>query len=152
MTDIADLPEPGSTSRSEPSAQRDEPLPTIQLTFAPEESAGSAVQPAVAFEPTRGKPEVFAPTSRYDYDPQYKWIRGKLEYSQIARQWKLRYIPIDGETDQFGGSVILSDTSLLSGYERGDFVEVHGRLESTSATDSGYSPEYHISQIKRLGG
>jgi hypothetical protein len=105
----------------------------------------------VAAGPSRRKPEVFEPTSRYDYDPQYKWIRGRLEYSQIARQWKLRYIPIDGETDQFGGSVILSDTSLLSGYERGDFVEVHGQLESASPTDSEYSPEYRISQIKRLG-
>ena len=35
---------------------------------------------------------------RYGYDPQYKWLRGKLEYSEREGRWKLRYIPVHGET------------------------------------------------------
>ena len=88
--------------------------------------------------------------SQYGYDPQYGWLRGKLEYSESERHWKLRYIPIDGATDGFGGSVILADTPLLSGYERGDFVEVAGKLVSTSPDKRGYAPKYQLSQLKRL--
>jgi hypothetical protein len=73
-----------------------------------------------------------------------------LEYSESERHWKLRYIPIDGATDGFGGSVILADTPLLSGYERGDFVEVAGKLASTSPDKRGYAPKYQVSQLKRL--
>jgi hypothetical protein len=88
--------------------------------------------------------------SRYGYDPQYGWLRGKLEFSESDRQWKLRYIPIDGATDNYGGSVILADTPLLSGYERGDFVEVAGKLISASSEKRGYAPKYQVSQLQRL--
>ena len=88
--------------------------------------------------------------SQYGYDPQYGWVRGKLEYSESQRHWKLRYIPIDGATDGFGGSVILVDTPLLSGYERGEFVQVAGKLVSTSSDKRGYAPKYEVSQLQRL--
>jgi len=88
--------------------------------------------------------------SLYGHDPQYKWLRGRLEYSQLDRRWKLRYIPIDGQTDRFGGSVILPDEKLLAGCERGDFVEVHGRLGKHDPR-KGFAPEYEISSLKRLG-
>jgi hypothetical protein len=90
------------------------------------------------------------PDSRYGYDPQYGWLRGKLEFSESDRHWKLRYIPIDGVTDNFGGSVVLMDTPLLSGYERGDFVEAAGKLISASPDKRGYAPKYEVSQLKRL--
>ncbi len=90
----------------------------------------------------------FFPGSRYGYDPQYGWLRGRLEFSEAERHWKLRYIPIDGATDNFGGSVILADTPLLSGYERGDFVEVAGKLISPSPDKRGYAPGYQVSQLK----
>ena len=88
--------------------------------------------------------------ARYAHDPQYRWLRGRLEYSHIARRWKLRYIPIDGATDDFGGSVVLSDTTLLSGYERGQLVEVRGKLGSMAPDDHSYAPDYEIHHIKRL--
>jgi hypothetical protein len=75
-----------------------------------------------------------------------------LEYSEIDRRWKLRYIPIDGATDEFGGSVLLSNASQLSGYERGQFVEVHGTLGRAREDENrGYAPEFEIHQIRRLG-
>ena len=79
-------------------------------------------------------------------------MRGRLEYSEIDRRWKLRYIPIDGATDEFGGSVVLSDAARLAGYERGQFVEVHGNLGRPAADeDRGYAPEFQIREVKRLG-
>ena len=91
----------------------------------------------------------FTSTSDYGYDSDYRWVRGQLEYSQIDRQWKLRYIPIDGETDSFGGSVVLSDPALLSGCERGDFIEAHGKIADREV-QKGYAPTYEVAQVKRL--
>ena len=48
-------------------------------------------------------------TVRYGFGPRYEWLRGRLEYIHATGQWRLRYIPIQGDvatqagTDQFGG-------------------------------------------------
>jgi len=90
-----------------------------------------------------------ATTALYGYDPNYAWLRGKLEYSQVDRQWKLRYIPVEGDNDDYGGSVVLSNSAALSGYERGDLVEVHGRVQSQQAK-KGFAPLYEVAEIKPL--
>lgn len=87
---------------------------------------------------------------RYGYDAKYQWLQGKLEYSQVERTWRLRYIPVDGTTDTYGGSVTLAQTAKLSGLERGDFVEVHGRLVPPQAGSKTFSAGYEISDIKRI--
>ena len=92
----------------------------------------------------------FAPQSNYSHDATYEKLRGRLEYSQLDRRWKLRYIPIDSETDQYGGSVILPDPTVLHGCERGDFVEVEGRLSRQNSTKKGFAPEYKVTKVKRL--
>jgi hypothetical protein len=150
VVDIDDLP-PSTPPLGQP--QTSYRPSTIQLVSGTEEieaspqdhSRDDRLKPGL---PTDGRLKQAA--SQYGYDPQYGWLRGKLEYSESERHWKLRYIPIDGATDGFGGSVILADTPLLSGYERGDFVEVAGKLASTSPDKRGYAPKYQVSQLKRL--
>ena len=59
--------------------------------------------------------------------PDYSSLKGRLEYSAARQQWKLRYIPIDiadGQVDQYGGSVVLSDVAELKQFHDGDFVSV----------------------------
>ncbi len=90
-----------------------------------------------------------APVGSYGHDPQYGWLRGTLEYSQIDRQWRLRYIRPDAETDQFGGYVVLPDSSLLSGCERGDFLEVRGKLGIQDARP-GRAPTYQATEVHKL--
>ena len=46
--------------------------------------------------------------ARYGHEPNYGRIRGRLEYSKASGLWKIRYIPIDGSTDSFGGSVVIN--------------------------------------------
>lgn len=82
----------------------------------------------------------------YAYDPSYAWLRGKLEYSQRDRRWKLRYIPIDGNTDQYGGSVVLTNPQKLEGFEPGEFVEVRGVLAGSVGREP-FAPAYRIEQI-----
>lgn len=88
---------------------------------------------------------------RYSYDPAYGWLRGRLEYSEVARRWKLRYIPIDGRVDQYGGSVVLGESTLLSGRQKGDFVEVRGRLLTGENGHWGYAPVYQVAQLRPIG-
>jgi hypothetical protein len=126
----------------------------VQLVSGIEEIGGSPTAPSPQCPGDqaandRPNPAVQA-SSRYGYDPQYGWLRGKLEFSESDRHWKLRYIPVDGATDNFGGSVILADTPLLSGYERGDFVEVAGKLISASPDRRSYAPKYQVSRLQRL--
>jgi hypothetical protein len=122
----------------------------IRLTSATEElSERQRVLPVVSQEELSAA-EV-APRARYGHDPAYCWLIGRLEYSQADRRWKLRYIPIDGTTDEFGGSVMLADTPLLSGYERGDFVEIHGRPLASQTDAKTFAAAYEISQIRHLG-
>ncbi len=90
------------------------------------------------------------PQKAYGHDPQYRWLKGKLEYSQTERQWKLRYIPIDGKTDRHGGSVILSDSSLLDEYEPGMFIAVQGSIRENRLGATSFAPEYQVERIKPL--
>jgi len=155
MIDIMDLPPPGSTHGARSASRTDRGA--IRLVSATAERGGNSAAPpqsSTRYSTSSGdKPrDSFSPRASYGHDPEYRWLRGRLEYSEIDRRWKLRYIPIDGTTDEFGGSVVLSDASRLSGYERGQFVEVHGGLgHPPEDEDRGYAPEFQIHEIKRQG-
>ncbi len=142
-----DLPPAGRSSppdRTE-SASAGDGFRLVSGTDEPGESSGVTV--AAGSLPSASG---FSAPSSYGHDPDYAWLRGKLEYSEIDRRWKLRYIPIDGKTDRFGGSVVLPDPAVLAGCERGDFVEVRGKLGDRDPK-KGYAPTYEAAEIKRLG-
>jgi hypothetical protein len=90
--------------------------------------------------------ETIDPAS-YGYAPDYAWLRGRLEYSPTMRQWKLRYIPIDGSTDQFGGSVKLPESPALTSFKPGDLVTVRGALATARSAGDRLAPQYAVAQI-----
>ena len=143
--DIMDLPDPsGSTT---PDRTHSQPATNgFRLVSGTQSSSDSGK--VVAAVATSADVATIATDAKYGHDPQYGWLRGKLEHSQIDGCWKLRYIPIDGATDDFGGSVILPDRSILSGVERGDFIEVRGKIGKHNAA-KGFAPAYEVSEIKR---
>ena len=144
--DIMDLPPAGTSGSSKPRFVDINVRQAVATEDVSSASSGSRVAQSKpgGFQPSSGR-------SRYGYDPKYKWLRGKLEYSEREGRWKLRYVPIDGETDDHGGSVILADVSRLSGYERGDFVEVHGEIGRRVEEEQGFAPDFKISRIVPLG-
>ena len=153
--DIMDLPPAGSSTPYRGS-QSTAGAGDVQLVSATEETDGPATgsprDPRSSPAPTAGSSAASTPPpSLYGHDPNYAWLRGKLEYSQLERGWRLRYVPAEGQADQYGGSVVLSDAKLLAGYERGDFVEVLGKLTPAASADRASAPSYAITQIKRLG-
>ncbi|MEA1951184.1 MAG: hypothetical protein U9N87_07355 [Planctomycetota bacterium] len=143
VIDIMDLPPKRTGTRSAGSGSTGTPTrapgrastdvhrdPSVQLASATTDVGN----PYPSRRPQADKP--FKDASRYGHAGDHDWLKGRLEYSQAQRRWKLRYIPIDGQTDQYGGSVILRKSSLLSGFERGDYVEVNGRLAENMALPS----------------
>lgn len=87
-------------------------------------------------------------SGQLSYDPRYRWLQGRLEYSQSDQKWRLRYIPIDGETDDYGGSVVLPDAKSLAGYRAGQLVLVHGAVRPKNASAGSYAPDYSLEQIE----
>jgi hypothetical protein len=88
----------------------------------------------------------------YGYHGDYTWLKGRIEYSTTARQWKLRYIPRDAsehKIDNFGGSVILANSDLLKGYSGGEFVRVEGRVTGHNGSAHGFAPAYQVARIER---
>lgn len=88
---------------------------------------------------------------RYGHAADYSTLRGKLEYSASSKQWKLRYIPIDGDTDNYGGSVVLSSSTGLDGFKAGEFVAVQGAISAKAGGSShGFSANYDLARIERV--
>jgi hypothetical protein len=90
-------------------------------------------------------------SDRYGFDADYRWLRGRLEHFRSTNRWKLRYIPIDGQTDEFGGSVVLEDSPLLEDHQSGDFVQVRGELVGDGIDAQSYAPRYRADRIDPAG-
>lgn len=86
-------------------------------------------------------------SATFGHDADYRWLRGKLEYSASARQWKLRYIPINGQTDQYGGSVVLDGQEHLAQLQPGQWVTAHGRV-SAGRAGRGFAPVYELNRLE----
>lgn len=87
---------------------------------------------------------------RYGYESDYRSIKGKLEYLQSTQQWKLRYIPIDGETDEFGGSVLIDNPEALAGLEPGAFVTLYGQITHEPVNAKSFAPLYLVERVAQL--
>lgn len=132
--DIMSLPSPGSSAQGSASVPRD----GVQHASATVETADSVADAAIVSD------------ARYGHASDYRWLRGRLEYSEIDRQWKLRYIPIDGATDDYGGSVVIANATALADYRRGEFVEVKGSLAEEQPNPERIAPYYQVSEIRRM--
>ena len=86
----------------------------------------------------------------FSFAADYSSLSGQLEYSRSSRQWKLRYIPIDGQTDDYGGSVLLGDSADLAQFKPGDHVSVRGSLAGGPSAGGSFSPRYRLDRVERL--
>ncbi len=137
-----------------------------QIDREPSDRLASQARPKTSFAGFRGTTDAEVPSpqtsttvaspandARYGYEPNYTRLRGRLEYSHIDREWKLRYIPaggIDGGTDAFGGSVVLPEVPELDRFESGDFVEIEGEPLPLETKNSGFAPKYDLRRIAAL--
>jgi hypothetical protein len=140
IPEITDLP---PVSNATASARSPASATTAEKPVAATDGAKSDVaKPAPVNIPAQ------QPGTSFGYDPDYKTLRGQLEYSANSHRWKLNYLPAEGPIDEFGGSVVLPDASQLAGFEGGDFVTVTGAFSAPTA--GAGSPMFSIQRIKRL--
>ena len=132
--DIMDLP-PARTAANGLQGSR-------RVALASYEESGSARTSA---SDSQSQPTSHNEEERYAFDRAYLWLKGQLEYSLVDRRWKLRYIPIDGETDHYGGSVVL-EGEIPAEFQPGDFVVVRGAL-SGDAAPAHFAPNYRFDSI-----
>ncbi|HVU86946.1 MAG TPA: hypothetical protein VHD36_06475 [Pirellulales bacterium] len=125
------------------------PPRVIQGAYAAVGPSNRTVRQASSTAVVAGK----GPTDRgatYGYDSNYAWLQGQLEYSDATKQWKLRYVPVSGPTDKYGGSVVLAPSPALAGFRAGDFVSVKGKVAGASPNQGSYAPLYQVSAADRL--
>jgi hypothetical protein len=130
--DISELPQ---ASRSRTSNRR-----TTPAVFD-----SRSTSPRVALPSSNGTTR--RQTSQYGYASDHAWLKGQLEYLRSKQEWKLRYIPIDGETDEYGGSVVIKDSSRLKDYEAGQFVTIKGSIDKASTGTSSFAPSFRVERI-----
>jgi len=93
--------------------------------------------------------------ARFGHEPNYDWLRGKLEYSQSTNQWKLRYISVQTEhsatasADRYGGSVLIDNPQVLGELRSGDFVMVRGQLRTPQTDSRSFAPVYSVAVVQR---
>jgi hypothetical protein len=95
----------------------------------------------------------FESSRRYDRkffaSHDYSQLTGQLFFVHIdGGRWVLRYAPISTE-DPFGGSMILSRDSNISGYKEGDVITVEGEIlaEKTDLRLGGAHYRVHRSRL-----
>ena len=121
----------------------------IEISSLPKTT--STTQQASSVE-AKFKSKKSSANKQFGFQKDYKQLKGQLEYSQTDSRWKLRYIPLDAnekEIDQYGGSVVLGNSSALEGYQTGDFVEIRGRLGKDQPKTLDYSPIYEVEKVER---
>ena len=101
-----------------------------------------AVKPIVATTPGPGQNvtvrretvhHIPPASARYGHAQDYTRLQGQLEYSASNRTWKIRYIPIHGQQDAYGGQFVLSDRSRLEAFQAGDYVTIEGAIVAADA-------------------
>ncbi|MEX0939487.1 MAG: hypothetical protein WDZ59_16610 [Pirellulales bacterium] len=113
----------------------------VEATAAPS-SAQQATEPSTQ--------RMIGRSERYGYTTDYTRLRGRLEHLKSRDQWKLRYIPVDGETDDYGGSVIIANPDVLESFAPGDYVEVDGHLASNRTDTVSFAPPYTVQRAAPL--
>lgn len=111
-----------------------------QASFETSEPIAEVTEPVVA---------AAEPPGRFSHADDYSLLEGRLEFSQKHRLWKLRYIPLDGVTDAYGGSVNLGEAPDLNDYHEGDFVIVRGEVKAPAATARSFAPTFAIASVTR---
>ncbi|NIP84269.1 MAG: hypothetical protein GTO03_01375 [Planctomycetales bacterium] len=91
-----------------------------------------------------------ASASRYGFSHDYAWLKGQLEYSATQQRWQLRYIPLDGQTDRYGGSLVLESVPELANFRNGDFIQVQGVVTGQNRSATGPAAAYRITRLARL--
>lgn len=87
-------------------------------------------------------------TKPASHAPDYSWIVGRLEYSQIEGGfWAIDY---QDATDKFGGKFVLGRDLRLEGFAPGDLVKITGQIAQNQVSIYQAGTLYQIESIQKL--
>lgn len=115
---------------------------SIRLASAQSPRSAGGAPPAADAAPRRQAP--------FGNARDYSWLKGQLEPSADGRGWQLRYLPQGNRVDQYGGVMPLTATTVLEGYQQGDYIAVQGSVEHVDDGAGGFLPRYNLERVKRL--
>jgi hypothetical protein len=95
-----------------------------------------AVFPRGELTPRRKSYVDLSAAACFAHAPDYNWIFGQVEYSSVAKEWRLRYASVD-ETDRYGGRVSLIENHHVGLLREGMYVHVRGHLMNPENTSNG---------------
>jgi hypothetical protein len=72
----------------------------------------------------------------FGHAPDYNWILGRVEYSSVTKEWRIRYASVD-ETDRYGGHVSLIENHHVAALREDMYVQVRGHLVNPENTSNG---------------
>jgi len=91
--------------------------------------------------------EAAGTTTAGNHAPDFSWAVGTLEYSNIKKQWRLRYASFDCD-DVYGGVLSLTGIEELpEGVRDGGKVWVTGQISRTEGRRVS-APEYFVHEMK----
>lgn len=124
------------------------PDPVVHTTAKrnPADAERSQDSPPSLSEPSE---EPQAPiTDRFGHDPNYRWLVGTLDYSQIQGAWLLRYMSYE-EDDRYGGCVTLVGAPSSAALKKGKTVRVEGSLIDPDSRH--LRPAFQVEKIRATG-
>jgi hypothetical protein len=76
----------------------------------------------------------------FAHAPDYSWIIGKVEYSTIAKEWRIRYAGVE-ETERYGGRLSLIENHQVGLLRDGLHVQVRGYI--VNRDNAGNGPTFY---------
>lgn len=75
----------------------------------------------------------------FAHAPDYNWIFGQVEYSNVSKEWRLRYASVE-EEDRYGGRVSLIENHYVKELREGMYIHARGYVVNpeNSSTSSTY--------------
>jgi hypothetical protein len=139
VTTTTEWQEPGSFQPVPAGVVQSQPVPAVTTTSQPVHYPRGA--------PTTVRRSFVDLTAApcFAHAPDYSWIIGRVEYSSITKEWRLRYASVD-EVDRFGGRVALIENQHVGYLADGMYVQVRGHLvnpEEASNRSTFYRIEWY---------
>ena len=91
-----------------------------------------------------------APGTDYAFAPDYSVLAVGWNTCSRPANGNCAIFPSDGQTDSYGGSVVLPSSTALETFKAGQYVAVRGALATPSTGGGNFAPLYRLDAIEHM--
>ncbi|MBW3538981.1 MAG: hypothetical protein KY476_01800 [Planctomycetes bacterium] len=118
-----------------------------EATTVVQADANDVADPPLAKGGPGGVEDAAALPDPYAHDPEYRWLRGVVDYDRTNETWNIIYDLEPAASDRWGGTLTLVDDPLLARLRDGDVVLIEGRVDASTRDRTGRKPRYRIEHL-----